>query len=125
MVTIVQEKEVDISYGGHGSDAFLSGYTYCRIGPKVRKGLKAFVFKNEAAIAVIGAKIMVVPNGVVGHHSEYGIQSGVGSGLDITRYHPFLAVPVTFSKVDIVSQPNHGIGLGFGDTIENFFTAAV
>ncbi len=99
------------------------GHAVGEVSPKQFKGFRGGGFVEKLLPGVIGAVIVVVPNGVLVGAGQESAHVGEGAGVVVAMENAGAGGPIRFPQVDVVPQPEHQIRLFFVNGFEDFVVA--
>ncbi len=123
-VAIVQHEErrvVPLEMVGHAAD----GRAEFGIRPEFSENLQRLLAEAIRPVRIVGAVVVIVPCGVMVSACKKSLQFGQLSGMAVACVHARNRMPVGFTVVDVVAQPEHEIGPLAGDCVEHLVVAAV
>ena len=74
---------------------------------------------HPAAVAVVGAKIVVVPYGVIGTNLKQPPHLRCLSGMSVPMHETLIRLEVHLAQVNVVAEPEHHVGLLVRHAFEN------
>ncbi len=124
-IPVVHEEKISIGPLKIGGNAALSRQSISGVCPKHFKNVGRQIFINVAAVAVVGAIIVVVPDGVVMGGGEQRLHLRKRAGMSIAMHKSRPAKPIGFPQIGVIPEPQHEVGPLPVNGPENLVVAAI
>ena len=125
IVTIVQQKNVDIAEACAAKDPRRSRKAVARIRPVAAKQRERFAFHRVRQIGVVRSVIVIVPDRDVRGSRQQRLERCERALAAIARCHLRRIELVLWLEIQVVAHPHHRVGFLCRDRIENLVTAAI
>ena len=122
---VVHQEEVHIVVAEHTGSAFNTGHAIARVGPEQVEGFAGHARAHEGAITIVGAEVVIVPDGRVGRASQQALQLRRGPRVGVPVQKTAPAAPIRLAEVYVVAQPKHQIRLLVRDGVEDAVGIAI